>query len=79
MSYQRRSKDEWLTLINECRSSGLSDYDWCQRNGISHHTFYKAVRRLRASACEVPDQTGVLNLHSRDTTLGCHYENRYKR
>ena len=60
MSYQRRSKEEWLTLINECRSSGLSDYDWCQRNGISHHTFYKAVRRLRASACEVPDQTGVL-------------------
>lgn len=53
MSHRHRSKEEWLSLINECRRSGLSDYEWCQRNGISHHTFYKAARRLRKSACGI--------------------------
>lgn len=47
---KQRTCSEWLSLITECRQSGLSDYEWCSRNGISQSTFYKAVRRLRGSA-----------------------------
>lgn len=40
-------KDEQIKLIMECRQSGLSDYQWCQRQGINAGTFYNGVRKLR--------------------------------
>lgn len=45
---------EWLSLIEECRSSGLSDSAWCRRNAIPTSSFYTAVKRLRNKACNVP-------------------------
>lgn len=33
-------KDEQIRLIMECRQSGLSDYQWCQRQDINVGTFY---------------------------------------
>ena len=30
------SKDDQIRLIQECQNSGLSDYQWCSLNGISH-------------------------------------------
>ena len=45
---------EWLSLINECRASGLSDSAWCRRNAIPSSTFYTAVKRLRDKACAIP-------------------------
>lgn len=42
-------------LIMECRSSGLSDYQWCKEHGIHPGTFYNWVSRLRKKACyEIP-------------------------
>lgn len=50
------SKDEhWLNLINQCRTSGLTDHQWCIENGIPASTFYYHVRALRKKACEVPE------------------------
>lgn len=54
---KHRNKQEWFQLITECRRSGLSDHEWCIRNNISKSAFYKAVRRLRAAACEIPERT----------------------
>ena len=48
-----RSNDEWLSLITACRSSGLSDRDWCRNNGIAPSSFYNAISRLRNEACAV--------------------------
>ena len=48
-----RSNDEWLSLITACRSSGLSDRDWCRNKGIAPSSFYKAISRLRSEACAV--------------------------
>lgn len=48
-----RSNDEWLSLITACRSSGLSDRDWCRNNGIAPSSFYNAISRLRSEACAV--------------------------
>lgn len=50
------SNDEhWLKLITQCRSSGLTDRQWCIDNGIPVSTFYYHVRALRKKACEVPE------------------------
>ena len=50
------SNDEyWLQQITQCRSSGLTDRQWCIENGIPVSTFYYHVRALRKKACEVPE------------------------
>ena len=51
---QKRSKEEQLQLITECRQSGLSDAEWCRQHNVCVSTFYNWVKRLRKEACEVP-------------------------
>ena len=31
----RRSLDDWIELVTECRQSGLTDAAWCEAQGIS--------------------------------------------
>ena len=50
----RRSQEEWLELIQECRCSGMTDRDWCDQHGIVVSSFYNAVKRLRKKACDIP-------------------------
>ncbi len=38
---------EQYRLVMECRSSGMTDHQWCRENGICPSTFYGWVRRLR--------------------------------
>lgn len=54
----RRSLDEWMELVTECRQSGLTDAAWCHGHGISSSCFYNAVSRLRKRACRIPDPSG---------------------
>lgn len=56
-----RSLTEWMSLVTECRQSGLSDAAWCERNGIKPSSFYNAVTRLRRKACEIPEPVGKAN------------------
>jgi transposase-like protein len=59
MKTQRRTADEQYQLIMECRSSGLSDYQWCTEHDINPGTFYNWVKRLRRKACyDIPSATG---------------------
>jgi len=40
----------------ECRSSGLTDFQWCKEHGSHPGTFYNWVSRLRKKACrEIPE------------------------
>ena len=43
----RVPKEEQLKLINECRTSGMTDIDWCREHGIAVSTFYYWVKQLR--------------------------------
>ena len=43
--------DEQYRLIMECRSSGLTDYQWCLKHDIKPGTFYNWVKRLRQKGC----------------------------
>ena len=47
--------EHWLNLITQCRSSGLTDRQWCIENGIPVSTFYYHVQALRKKACKVPE------------------------
>lgn len=47
MATERRSAQEQYRLIMECRSSGMTDYQWCEANGIKPGTFYSWVKRLK--------------------------------
>ncbi len=49
-----KTNEEWMSIVRECRASGLTDRQWCMANGIPTSTFYYNVRRLRKAACEVP-------------------------
>lgn len=51
---KRVCKDEQIKLIMECRQSGLSDYQWCEQNGIHPGTFYNWVSKLRKSGYSLP-------------------------
>lgn len=57
----RRSLDDWMELVTECRQSGLTDAAWCKSQGISPSCFYNAVSRLRKKACQIPDPIGRAN------------------
>ncbi len=37
---QRICKENLIKLILECRHNGLSDYQWCEQNGIHPGNFY---------------------------------------
>ena len=54
MTRIRRSSDDWMKIVQECRTSGLSDAQWCEENGIAVSTLYYHIKSLRKSACDVP-------------------------
>ena len=59
MKTQKCTADEQYQLIMECRSSGLSDYQWCTEHNINPGAFYNWVKRLRKKACyDIPSATG---------------------
>ena len=63
MRSPRKSADEQYALIMECRSSGLSDQQWCMQHDINPGTFYNWVKRLRKKACyDIPAATGRIGL-----------------
>ena len=47
----------WFDLIQKCRTSGKSDYQWLKDNNIKSPTFYYHVKQLRKKVCELPEAT----------------------
>lgn len=59
MANKKFDYDRIYNIVMECRSSGLSDRQWCIEHGIPGSTFYYWVRRLRQETCrEIPGHTG---------------------
>ena len=57
----RVCKKEQIRLIMECRKSGLSDYQWCEQNGIRPGNFYNWVSKLRKEGYSFPESTTKSN------------------
>lgn len=51
MRAARVSLQRQYELIMECRSSGMSDSQWCIQHGIKPSTFYNWISRLRKNSC----------------------------
>jgi len=45
--YVRYNNSEWEDIIKRCKSSGLSDYQWCRDNGIALTSFYRKLKQFR--------------------------------
>lgn len=54
-------KPEQVRLITECRQSGLSDYQWCQKQAINPGTFYNLVSKLRKAGYTIPDSESIVS------------------
>ena len=50
-----RTDEEWLSLIQECRLSGLTDKQWCETHQICPSNFYYQIQKFRKRACEIPE------------------------
>lgn len=61
----------WTELIQTCRVSGLSDYEWCRMNHISTSSFYYNVKRLRMAACN--NAAAVVPVHEKQEVVPIHY------
>lgn len=53
-----RSREEWMELIRECSSSGVSASAWCKARGIATGSYYSAVSKLRECGL-IPAQDSV--------------------
>ena len=54
---KHRTKEEWFSLIQQCRKSGMTDSQWCLANGISRNTFNNAIKRLRKCSYAIPSRS----------------------
>ncbi len=60
MRNQKVIRDEQIRLIHECRTSGLSDNQWCLQHGIKPGTFYNWVSRIKKKGdVYIPDPCGA--------------------
>lgn len=68
MANKRLDHNAIFELIMQCRSSGLSDRQWCLSQGIPQSTFYSWLKKLRDKACfEIPESSPRIadsSLHS---------------
>ena len=48
------TEQKWFDLIQEARSSGLSDKAWCQQNNVPTSTFYYHIHKLRNKVVDIP-------------------------
>lgn len=64
MNTRSLTQEERFELVMECRSSGLSDYQWCQEKGINPGTFYNWIARFRKKGYpNIPEPTGRTSKH----------------
>lgn len=60
MNYHQNLTDcdrYWYDLIQKCRASGKSDYQWLRENNIKSSTFYYHVKKIRQKAFQLPEST----------------------
>lgn len=59
---QEYQLQEWSGMLRERKESGLTVKDWCLEQGISEHSYYYRLRRLRQMACKALEQAQPVRL-----------------
>lgn len=44
--------EQWLDIFQQCKTSGISDLQWCRQNHIAPSTFYYRLNKLRKESSE---------------------------
>ena len=60
--HTKYTEKEWLDMIRDCKSSGLSDQEWCREHHIVRSTFYKHLKRFHTAADDDGGRLPVKNL-----------------
>lgn len=61
----RHSREEMLQLVTACRSSGLTDAEWCRQNNIKTGKFYNWISILRKDGrYPIPASNNIRKLES---------------
>lgn len=50
-----RKKEEIYEIVMACRTSGLSDYQWCKANNVNPSSLYRWVNKLKDEGCDLPE------------------------
>ena len=66
--------DEQYRLIMECRSSGLTDYQWCLEHNIKPGTFYNWVKRLRQRECNAVPSSVVGRVSTKQEVVKINFQ-----
>ena len=54
-------REQWLALISDYQSRGMTVTAWCKQNDICEQTYYRNLKKLREETCcsfPVPAQPG---------------------
>ena len=51
---------EWMELIKERNSSGMTIREWCRIKGLSENQYYYWLRKIRKTACTALESQGDL-------------------
>jgi hypothetical protein len=54
MEKNRRSRKEWIVLLNEMSKSGLTQVEWCRQNNIN----YKTMRAMKDKIKKILNRPG---------------------
>ena len=55
--YCKRSDQEWFTLIQDCRTSGLTICAWCEQHDITQKALTYHTKKLRQKGYSIPPKT----------------------
>ena len=44
-------REQWLVLISDCQSSGMTVTAWCKQNDICEQTYYRNLKTQWEEAC----------------------------
>lgn len=61
-----KSDEQWIEVIQACRTSGMTDKDWCSQNGISTSALYRHIRKLKAFDVPIPGHGEICTSEKHD-------------
>ena len=55
---QQVRMQNWIEIIRQCQSSGLTNKEWCEQNGVSEKSYYYHLAKIRKLAlAEIPHKS----------------------
>lgn len=61
----KRTDQEWMDLILDCKTSGVTNQAWCEQHSITAKTLTYHTRRLRQLGYEIPGKAPVSTLREK--------------